>query len=232
MIRKILLILIPLLILSSAVLWWLGNRALEQREQEAERVRQEAVEAERLAQQDAERAIAAVSTTTLAIATQAIENKSGAPLQTLAHTQLRKTTYTYGDIKVTSGDGSVTKASYSKAIQTILTKYSAGLTGDERTAMLNYFQTGKTAELDKLRQSHQHIQTTIDALVATPTPASATFFHLQLLNSMASLDQVIYNMSQANTEPLLASESAELYQDQYYRLLLAISALDRYLAKP
>lgn len=218
------------MIIAGAILWWLGNRALEEQAATQKREQLGALEVELGRQELLGLNLQAVSSTTLDIATRAIEEK-GAPLARLEPQTMSQRTYGYTDLVLTSGS-EISRTIYQRGLYQALDAYSRGLTGNELTQLNNYFASADPTELEPIMASYRNLDRALAALAALRVPAEATLPHLQLLNSVASLRQVIYNMSEAEREPLLASESAELRTEYYNALLLAISNIDRYLQYP
>lgn len=231
MIKKIILGAVLLILIITTALWWLGARELKQQElAKQEEVKQAQIATEKF-QQQLDASLRAVSTTTLEVASEAIVQKQ-APLARLDLAKLNQNQYTFSDLTLAKQDTSAARQAYQASLKKILTSYSQNLVGDELAIMLEYLETRDTAKLAELKKSWQNLDTAIAALARLTVPASASFLHLQLQNSLASLRQIIYNMSQVASEPLLASESADQRAKKYLAVVNAIGALDRYLQNP
>lgn len=231
MVKKIVLAIFTLVLLVTATLWWLGGRALKRQElARQEELRQAQIATEKF-QQELEENLRAVSTTTLEVASEAIIQKQ-APLARLDLAKLNRNQYTFTDLTLAKQDTATARQAYQANLKKILTTYSQNLVGDELSIMLEYLNSRDPATLEQLEKSWRNLDTTLAALARLTVPPSASFLHLQLLNSLASLRQIIYNMSQVALEPLLASESADQRAKRYLAVVNAISALDRYLQNP
>lgn len=230
--RKKIFGLIALLILGGGVfLWWRGGQELARERLATEQAAQKQAAEMRAFQTRLEQNLRAVSTSTLETITSAIATK-GAPLQSLTPADLAKRQYTMLDLKIVSNETAATRSAYQAGIKKILTGYTRDLTGDETASMLAYLDSRSTTTLKVITDSDENLKRTTAALAKLSVPASASFLHLQLLNSLASLRQIIYNMSQVASEPLLAAESADHRQQSYLAVISAIGLLSRYLANP
>ncbi|MEK7650786.1 MAG: hypothetical protein AAB364_02890 [Patescibacteria group bacterium] len=231
MIKKIILGAVLLILIITTALWWLGARELKQQELAKQEEQKQAQIATEKFQQQLDASLRAVSTTTLEVASEAIVQKQ-APLARLDLVKLNQNQYTFTDLTLAKQDTASARQAYQASLKKILTSYSQNLVGDELAIMLEYLETRDTAQLTELEKSWQNLDTAIAALARLTVPASASFLHLQLQNSLASLRQIIYNMSQVASEPLLASESADQRAKRYLAVVNAIGALDRYLQNP
>lgn len=220
-----------LILIAVITLWWLGSRELQQQEINKQEELKQAQIAEAEFQAQLEASLQAVSTSTLEVASEAIVQKQ-APLARLDLAKLNQNQYTFADLTLAKQDTSAARQTYQASLKKILTNYSSKLVGDELSIMLEYLETRDSDQITKLNHSWQNLDTAIAALARLTVPASASFLHLQLQNSLASLRQIIYNMSQVQSEPLLASESADQRAKKYLAVVNAIGALDRYLQNP
>ena len=229
--KKILGLIALLLIGGGIYLWWLGNRTVLTEAQKAEEARQLEIKQAQETRRRMEEQIRAVSTSTRETITNAIQAKKG-PLQTFTPDELTKNQYTLLDLKVVSPETATSRSAYQTGIKKILNDYSTGLAGDELGAMLAYLENHSTTTLKLITDSEANLKKTLTSLAKLPVPASASFLHLQLLNSFASLRQIIYNMSQVASEPLLATESARHREESYVAIVSNIGLLSRYLSNP
>lgn len=163
------------------------------------------------------------------VTTNALATKQ-APLVRLATSDVNKSNYTLVDLKLIPGESAQTLATYKSAMTKLIADYTRGLPGDEQEAMYQVMDGDTTAAI-LLQNSRQHIQTTLSKALVMPVPVSASLLHLNFVNSLASLGQIIYNMSQVTSEPLLAVESVQVRNQKYLNVISTISALDRYLTK-
>lgn len=212
-------------------LWWYGGRALQAEQAAALSAEAEEQAAAQKFQQELEENLRAVPTTTIQIAAQAIEKKQ-APLARFDPAELAKSRYTLADLKLIREETAKTGAAYKTSIKKILQTYSQNLAGNEISAMFTYLEQKDEAALKLIGDSAANHEKTVTVLAEVSVPVSASLLHLQLLNGLASLRQVIYNMSQVDREPLLAAESAEEREKRYLAVVSAISALDHYFAGP
>lgn len=166
---------------------------------------------------------------TILVATNAMVEKQ-APLVRLETSDVNKSSYTLVDLKLVSGESAQTLAAYKAAITKLIADYTKDLPGDEQEAMYQAMD-GNAAAATLLQNSRQHIQTILGKALVMPVPVSASLLHLNFVNALASLGQIIYNMSQVASEPLLAVESVQVRNQKYLNVISAISALDRYLTK-
>lgn len=174
----------------------------------------------------------AVEDRAIIVGTQALVDKQ-APLAKLDPKTLEKNQYKFENLKLIEKDTVQTTNTYRETIRKILQDYTDGLVGNETTLMYNLFQDSKdTGSYEILKSATQNTQTTISRLLITPTPISASLLHLSLINTLANLGQIIYNMGQVASEPLLAVESADQRTIQYGKVVSAINALDHYFSTP
>ncbi len=224
--------LIALLIIGSGVyLWWLGNRTVLTEAQKAEEARQLEIKQAQETRRRMEEQIRAVSTSTLQTIVTAIQTKKE-PLAKLNPVDIAKASYTLAELKLADRETSSSRQVYQTSLKKIITAYGKGLPGNETEATLSYLETRATSTLKIITDSDQNLRTTLTGLAKLSVPASASFLHLQLLNSLASLEKIIYNMSQVASEPLLATSSADLRIEKYTDVIAAISSLDRYFQNP
>ncbi|MCC6290676.1 hypothetical protein IT398_01230 [Candidatus Nomurabacteria bacterium] len=164
------------------------------------------------------------------VGTQALVDKQ-APLAKLDPKTLEKNQYKFTDLRLTDEDTVQTANVYRTTIKKILQDYTDGLVGNETTLMYNLFQNSEdTGSYEILKSATQNIQTTISRLLVTPVPVSASLLHLSLINTLANLGQIIYNMGQVASEPLLAVESADQRTIHYGKVITVINALDHYFS--
>lgn len=155
-----------------------------------------------------------------------------APLARLDQGALAKRAYTLTDLSLTLNESVKTAGDYRATVNGIIEDYIKHLPGDENVAMYQVLENEDTEALALINRSRQNIQSTVSRLLLTKTPLSVSLLHLNLVNSLASLGQIIYNMAQVTSEPLLATESAELRPQKYLGVVSSLTALKRHLAKP
>lgn len=165
------------------------------------------------------------------LASKSIADKQ-APLEQLDLGKLNKHNYALVDLKLVAQENAQTRAAYQQGIDKILLDYGKNLTSDENAAMYQVMKNGDPEALATIQASQRNIQTTLSRLLLMKVPVSASFLHLNLVNSLARLSQIIYNMSIVSTEPLLAGQSAERRTQEYLGVISSIAAINRYLTKP
>ena len=103
--------------------------------------------------------------------------------------------------------------------------------GNEPELMLAVIQkgtTGKTkTEIAQLQLDAQAFKTAQVELMKVAVPPEAAQTHLQLVNSMGTLAQLVTNMSQADKNPVLAVASGNQYTLASTRLLKIIGSVNK-----
>ncbi len=147
-------------------------------------------------------------------------------LTPLNHTSLAST-FSAGDLKIIARPTHATVANYAKGLAVALRPLSVPHE-NELGIFLKAIENRDQSELIKLVEMERAYAMTINNLTALAVPASATEWHLRLLNALGTQHTLITTMQGAFVEPVAALQSASRYLTESRAVAIAVSNLNVY----
>lgn len=167
----------------------------------------------------------------LALIRQATQTKGAPLLDPALASALPAFTYTQKDLKIVGQNERVTLIAYGKELGRILANHFVADTENEMKIVLQVFENRGQEELAKISRTKNLYLQTAAALLNLPVPTSAAPIHLNLLNALAGIAELDFQMEKVLAEPVLALESARTYPLRYAALLDAVQNINRYFLK-
>lgn len=141
---------------------------------------------------------------------------------------LPSTQYTPADLHITLNDTLADTTKYANAYRQIIADYTASTTANVPQLLFTYLEDGNQAKLAEINSIKVVSASTVRRLAALDITLGGTYWHLNLLNNLAGLTELIYNISQADTIPSLALASAQLYPSRYLLVVKSLLAMNKY----
>lgn len=140
------------------------------------------------------------------------------------------TQYKPADLHITLKDTKADITKYGNAYRAIVADYAASTTANVPQLLFSYLENGDAQALAKINQVKIISASTVRRLAELNITLGATYWHLNVLNSLAGLTELIYNIGQADTAPSLALASARLYPNRYLSVVKSLAELNNYFA--
>ena len=139
--------------------------------------------------------------------------------------------YNPADLHITLKDTRADATTYGNNYRRIIADLAASTTANIPQLLFAYLTDGDQSKLAQINQAKIVYASTVRRLLDTPITLGATYWHLNLINSLAGLTELIYNIGQADTIPSLALASARLYPSRYLLVVKSLLAMNKYFAE-
>lgn len=169
------------------------------------------------------KALALVRTATL---------EKNAPLLNTAAVGLRPIVrYEEKNLKTADFTDAATLTNYGREVAKILAEHFQKDIENEIKTVLMVMENKKADELAPVTRSRELYLETAKKLLAVTVPATAVAVHLELINALAGVAELDFNMEKVFQEPVVALESARIYPFRYAALLNAVQNINRYFVE-
>lgn len=133
-------------------------------------------------------------------------------LKTFRYSDLPRRAST-SDLIISKSNATSTIREYGLQIASILKPYEEERENESKI-MIRYLEKGEAKDLESLKKVFLLYRNTDQALLKVSVPKEAAFLHTKLINRIRVMSALLKNMTLVKEEPLLALQSAEVYQKE------------------
>ena len=137
--------------------------------------------------------------------------------------------YGFKDIRVAKTEDKESIRAYGNAVATILNDM---ITQDQivkdMESITKFIDTKSASDLIPLTQDYERVAAKLEKLLSLSVPLSASTYHVVALTRVAAYRDVLYNLSQAEADPLRTTLFIQKYPDTTVSTLGTFSALSPY----
>lgn len=137
--------------------------------------------------------------------------------------------YAQKDVHV-SGQGVAALKSYAAAAEAAFAAHTVQTSKDELSYFMDYIQQNDLSALTTVKAIATAYGTTAKALIVIPVPQEAAYAQLEIVNGMASMGEVLSDMSAMQTDPLRALVGIAAYTNSQAKLTRGLADMAKVFA--